>query len=362
MRNVHSLKITTVVVAGLTLLLAGGGAFARPEPGSAQAQSLSGRGEGTLPKLHQESVWLPPPAPAPVELYPHRVLPGDIAIRRVVPTPGKVVRKIAPNKLSASASLALVRTERDPGYLQAERMVHKSVLELIAQQQDEFGHGEHFHKIFVGDLGKKQVALTFDDGPHPAYTPQILRILKQYDAKATFFVVGEQAQKYPALIRAEVAGGNNVGNHTFNHVSLVKIPPSYVATEIKACGAVLGRITGRPPHLFRPPGGMYTPEVARISDALGYTMVLWTDDPGDYASPGADVILSRTLARVNNGSIILLHDGIVQTLEVLPRLLQYLRANGYETITIDEMIRQQRDREALHLSERPRPERIDERN
>lgn len=337
---------------GLAVFLAGGAVQARPEAGSAQAQSLAVREEGTLPALHREAaLTAPTPVSAPV-FYPHRVLPPEETVKTVVPrVPARRPARIAPNRLSRAASLALVRTERDPNWLAAERLVHKSLLDLVAQNQDELGHGQHFRKILVGDLTKKQVALTFDDGPHPAYTPQILRILKQYNARATFFVVGAQAQKYPDLIRAEVAAGSSVGNHTYDHVSLVKIPPAYVGTEIKACGQILQQITGRAPHLFRPPGGTYDAGVAQMSDALGYTMVLWTDDPGDYASPGADVILNRTLARVNNGAIILLHDGIGQTIQMLPRLLQSLRANGYETVTVDEMLRQQRPAAPLRVTD-----------
>ncbi len=336
---------------GLAACLAGGTAQARPEAGS--AQSLAGRGEGTLPALHGEaSLTAPRPAVAPA-FYPHRVLPPEKTVRTVVPrVPAGRPARIAPNRLSRAASLALVRTERDPNWLAAERMVHRSLPDLVAQNQAELGQGQHFRKILVGDLSKKQVALTFDDGPHPAYTPQILRILKQYNARATFFVVGAQAQKYPELIRAEVAAGSSVGNHTYDHVSLVKIPPAYVGTEIKACGQIIQQITGRAPHLFRPPGGTYDATVAQMSDALGYTMVLWTADPGDYAGPGADVILGRTLARVNNGAIILLHDGIGQTIQMLPRLLQYLRANGYETVTVDEMLKQARPSDALQITNR----------
>lgn len=339
----------TGIVLGLAVCLTGPAAHARPEIGSAQAAALAAREEGTLPALHQEAFAAAPPA-----FYAHRILPSDNALKTLIPRPPvKRVGKIAPNKLSRAASLDLIRTDRDPNWLTAEAMVHRSLWDLVNQNQDELGHGQHFRKILEGDLSKKQVALTFDDGPHPAYTPKILRILKQYHARATFFVVGAQAQKYPQLIRAEIAAGSSVGNHTYDHVSLIKIPPAYVGTEIKACGQVIQQITGRAPHLFRPPGGTYDPAVAQMAEALGYTTVLWTDDPGDYASPGADVIYDRTLARVNNGAIILLHDGISQTIQMLPRLLQYLRANGYEIVTVDEMLRQQRLPAApLRLSDR----------
>ena len=152
-------------------------------------------------------------------------------------------------------------------------------------------------------------------------------------------MVGEQAERYPDLIRAEIAGGNEVGNHTYDHVSLIKIPPEYIATEIKACGDVLTRITGKPPHLFRPPGGEYNKEAAEAVEALGYKMILYSDDPGDYADPGTNVIETRTLDTISNGGIILLHDGSPQTLLILPQIIQRLKARDFRFVTVDQMLR-----------------------
>jgi polysaccharide deacetylase family sporulation protein PdaB len=216
--------------------------------------------------------------------------------------------------------------------------VDKRVLELLSQHQAELRTGLRFNKLMRGDAAKKQIAITFDDGPHPVYTPDLLDILKRYQAKATFFLVGEMAEKYPYLVQAELAAGHSIGNHTYHHVNLTKIPEEYVATEIKACGEVLRSITGQAPHLFRPPGGDYTPSVAEAAEVLGYTMVLWTDDPGDYASPGQKVIETRVLSRVSNGGIVLIHDGVQQTVDVLPQILSFLKKRGYQFVTINEMM------------------------
>jgi peptidoglycan-N-acetylglucosamine deacetylase len=222
----------------------------------------------------------------------------------------------------------------------ARKEVYKSVPELLARHEIEIERGCRHRKLFCGDGGRKMVAITFDDGPHPAYTLRLLAILKQYNAKATFFVVGERARQYPELIRAEVAAGDNVGNHTYHHVNLTKIPSEYVAAEMKACGSVIRHITGRAPHLFRPPGGDYNHQVASVADVLGYTMVLWSNDPGDYASPGSQVIASRVLGNIHNGSIVLIHDGIDQTIEVLPRILKTLDERGYDCVTVDELLQE----------------------
>lgn len=146
------------------------------------------------------------------------------------------------------------------------------------------------------------------------------------------------AEKYPDLVRAELAAGHSVGNHTYHHVNLTQIPPVYVAAELKACGGVLSQISRKSPHLFRPPGGDYNDQVAQVAEALGYKTILWTDDPGDYASPGTRLIEMRTIDRATNGGIILIHDGIQQTLDALPHILRYLQNRGYKMVTVDQML------------------------
>jgi peptidoglycan/xylan/chitin deacetylase (PgdA/CDA1 family) len=222
--------------------------------------------------------------------------------------------------------------------MSARETVHRRVVELMAQHQTELRRGINHAKLLRGDAGRKWIALTFDDGPHPGYTERLLRILKEYDVPATFFLVGQMAEQHPELVREEAAAGHSIANHTYHHLSLPKIPEDAAATEIKACGEVLRSITGQAPRLFRPPGGEYDDDVAEAAEALGYRMVLWTDDPGDYASPGGDVIARRTLEHAKNGGIILLHDGIEQTIEVLPQILRTLKARGYRFVTVNEML------------------------
>jgi len=266
--------------------------------------------------------------------------PGQEPLARAEgrPAPSRPARRsLAPNQLSAEQAQIRLAAEDDLYWQNARKEVYKSVLEILAQHQAELQRGLQYDKLIHGDPQKKQIALTFDDGPHPEYTPQILALLKQENIRTSFFLVGSQAEKYPELVRAQMAAGHSIGNHTYHHVSLPKIPEAYVAAEIKTCGDVLQSITGKAPDLFRPPGGDYNTQVAEAAEALGYTMVLWTDDPGDYASPGEQQILSRTLSDAGNGGIILLHDGIQQTVDVLPRIIETLKAQGYRFVTIDEM-------------------------
>ncbi|MDW8028446.1 MAG: polysaccharide deacetylase family protein [Armatimonadota bacterium] len=226
----------------------------------------------------------------------------------------------------------------DKYWQNAKEEVYKSVLEILAQHQAELERGIKYHKLIHGDRTKRQVAITFDDGPHPDYTPKLLEILRQYEAKATFFVVGKMAEKYPNLVKEQVADGHSVGNHTYHHVNLTRIPKEYIATEIKACGEVLRSITGKAPRLFRPPGGDYDKQVAEVAEALGYTIVLWSINPGDYADPGEKVIETLVLKKVRNGDIILLHDGVQETIDVLPQILGFLKDKGYQLVTVDEMM------------------------
>jgi len=216
--------------------------------------------------------------------------------------------------------------------------VYKSPGELQAQHEREQRKGMQYVKLMQGDPAKRAVTLTFDDGPHPDYTPQLLAILKQYNIKATFFVVGEMAEQYPDLVKAEQAEGHTVGNHTYHHVNLTRIPEAEVQTEWQGCEDVVQSILGVTMKYCRPPGGDYDDAVIRAAQAVGLITVLWTDDPGDYASPGDKVIETRVLGKIENGAIILLHDGIQQTIDVLPQIIQHLQQRGFAFETVDQMM------------------------
>ena len=283
------------------------------------------------------------------QTLPRQTLPNQaLPLRPLVPRlhtrlPQNSIRvQLSPNLLPAAAALALVESERDEYWLNAKREVYRSTLELVAQRQVELDRGLLGDRILRGNPNRREIALTIDDGPHPVYTPELLQILAQNGIKATFFVVGEQAERYPELIRAESDAGHAIGNHTYDHVSLIKIPPQYIDTEIKACGEVINRITGKSPHLFRPPGGEYNRSVAEATEALGYKLVLYSDDPGDYAEPGTQVIEKRTLDTISNGGIILLHDGSAQTLTILPQLIQRLKARGFQFVSVDQLLKTER--------------------
>lgn len=208
---------------------------------------------------------------------------------------------------------------------------------LLAKNQYARDQSCRFNKILRGDTRRPQIALTFDDGPHPVYTLQLLNILRRMHTPATFFVVGEQVEKNPGLVRLEVAEGNEVGDHTYDHVNLTLIPPELVAYEVSHCDAVITKATGAPVRFFRPPGGEYNGEVLREVAGHGYITTLWTDDPGDFLKLTPAVIEKRTLAHLENGAIILLHDGIPETLEALPGIIAAARQRGYQFVTVSRL-------------------------
>src|SRR5207302_5783964 len=204
-----------------------------------------------------------------------------------------------------------------------------------------------------GAGGEHQVAITFDDGPDPRWTPKILDILKQANVKAAFFLVGANAEKYPDLVRRIVAEGHEIGNHTYYHPNLALCWPEHIRLELNATQLLLETITGRSTTLFRPPYAADT-SPSKVSELmplhlaqeLGYLVVLENIDPQDWARPGADIILQRVKQQRRDGSIILLHDAggdREQTVEALPRILDYLKTRGDTVVSLGTLLGTTRD-------------------
>jgi len=207
--------------------------------------------------------------------------------------------------------------------------------------EEELDKRVRYRKFIQGDPTQNKIAITFDDGPHPAYTPKILKILRTYGVKATFFVVGQRAAQYPWLVKQEFDEGHTIGNHTYHHLDMTEIPSDEAQEEITDCEKIIFKITGKKPYLFRPPGGDYDKESIDIANHLGYTVVLWTDNSGDSGNMGNTTvnIKRRVFGRISNGGIILFHDGIKNTIDLLPQMLLSLKTMGYSFTTIDKMIK-----------------------
>ncbi|MGO8673119.1 MAG: polysaccharide deacetylase family protein [Capsulimonadaceae bacterium] len=193
--------------------------------------------------------------------------------------------------------------------------------------------------IARGNERRRLVALTFDDGPHAIYTMKLLAVLRATHTPATFFVIGKQVDRYPYLVQQEALNGDEIGNHTFDHVNLNMIPPDLIGYELDECNRSIQRAIGVSARFFRPPGGDCDSDVYREAGKRGYITTLWTDDPADYARPGADIVLQRSLDRLRNGAIVLLHDGIQQTIDVLPAFIEEARKRGYTFVTISQLAR-----------------------
>ena len=204
-----------------------------------------------------------------------------------------------------------------------------------------------------GAGGEHQVAISFDDGPDPRWTPKILDILKGANVKAAFFLVGANAERYPKLVRRIVDDGHEIGNHTYYHPNLALCWPEHIRLELNATQLLLETITGRATTLFRPPYAADTSPAQlseltplQIAEDLNYLVVLESIDPQDWAKPGADIILRRVKQQRRDGSIILLHDAggdRSQTVEALPRILEWLHIRGDTVVPLSTLLGTTRD-------------------
>jgi peptidoglycan-N-acetylglucosamine deacetylase len=173
------------------------------------------------------------------------------------------------------------------------------------------------------------VYLTFDDGPHSTWTPQVLDILKDYDASATFFVLGENAAKHPDLIERIADEGHTIGNHSYNHASMAGMSFSQFQWQVQATENAVGKHMS---SCLRPPYGAMDGNTRTFAGVLGYEIVTWDIDPLDWQQPGAGIIADRVVHETRPGSIVLLHDGgtnRAQTVQALRLIMQRLSDQGY---------------------------------
>jgi peptidoglycan/xylan/chitin deacetylase (PgdA/CDA1 family) len=210
-------------------------------------------------------------------------------------------------------------------------------------------HGA-FHRnspFFGRALGKiesdrKVVALTFDDGPNPNATPLILDTLAEKGVRATFFVLGSHAERWPELVRRICNEGHQIGNHGYFHRKLQFKSPFYVSRDIRLGIRAIRRAGGPAPRYFRAPHGFRSPWTTPIANSYGERTVGWSLGVWDSDRPGVDEIVRRTLEGVAPGSIVLLHDGDgynpdgdrLQTAAALPRIIDQLKDQGYEFKTL----------------------------
>ncbi len=197
--------------------------------------------------------------------------------------------------------------------------------------------------VASGSAQRKLIALTFDDGPSPSYTPSILAILKQHAARATFFQLGVCAVGHQDLVRAVVAGGHEIAVHSWKHPQLTKLSSAQVQDDLRRCIDLFHKIAGPdlPIHWMRPPYGATNASVKASIEAVGLKQILWNVDPNDWKRPGASVIYQRIMNGARDGAVVLMHDGggpREGTVEAVRRAVPALIAKGYELVTLSEMM------------------------
>lgn len=215
------------------------------------------------------------------------------------------------------------------------------------------------HVIWEVDTNEKFVAITFDDGPHPVFTPKILDILAKYNAKATFFVAGNKVKRFPEVLKREAAEGHEIANHTYNHIYSRNITAEKLTTELNDTDAIIQQITGQKPKLYRPVGGIFNELIINTAVQNNKLVILWSwhQDPKDWRSPAANHISEVITKGVQPGNIILLHDWngteeskVSQTVLALDSILAHLYKNGYKCVTVSEL---------LYRSKKTIPDQID---
>jgi peptidoglycan/xylan/chitin deacetylase (PgdA/CDA1 family) len=204
-------------------------------------------------------------------------------------------------------------------------------------------------------LQQKIVALTFDDGPNPPFTDEIVNYLHSVHAPATFFVVGKAVQAHPESVRNEVRFGDAIGNHTWDHAHLVLLSKAHVERELDDAEAAIARAAGVHSTLFRPPFGARDFLVLRVARERGYRIIMWSVPlPSDWTNPPPAVIAQRVLKYVKNGSIIVLHDGNkgmygnrASTVAATKLIVRALLDKGFRFVTVPELMRLGYDHESV---------------
>ena len=191
--------------------------------------------------------------------------------------------------------------------------------------------------------GKKVIALTFDDGPWPSSTAKVLDILKKNNIKGTFFVVGQNVKNYPDLTKRVVTDGHIIANHTWHHW-YHHMNAQTAAYEVANTTDIIYKTTGIKTSLFRPPGGNMRNGVAAYAKSNKYAVIMWSSDSMDYSRPGVPRLINNIFREAKPGGIVLMHDGggdRSHTVKALPEIISKFRKQGYEFVTVPELLEMQ---------------------
>jgi peptidoglycan-N-acetylglucosamine deacetylase len=192
--------------------------------------------------------------------------------------------------------------------------------------------------LFHGSPSQPRIALTFDDAPHPLYTPLLLDILRRTHVKATFFCIGRNAVAYPYFVRDMVKSGHEVANHTYHHARLIGLDAKSIRDELETTNKILKDISGQSIKYFRPPGGRYSSQTLQSAFDAGLVTAFWTDDPADFRNSGEKILERNLIKRLQYGGIVLLHDNVLDSIQVLPRFLNAAFKRGIQVDNISGML------------------------
>jgi peptidoglycan-N-acetylglucosamine deacetylase len=190
------------------------------------------------------------------------------------------------------------------------------------------------------------IALTFDDGPSVS-TPEVLQILDRYHAKGTFFLIGANVKRYPQIARQIVDHGQQIANHSYLHSSLLPyLLPNQIGDDYEKAEKAIRNATGLEPRFYRAPHGRLSPWMRWDIRRQGLVLTGWTYSVGDWKNPGVEELISRVLSKAQPGSIVLLHDGLdrdespdrSQLIQALPSIIEQLQAQGYQLVTVAELL------------------------
>jgi len=217
--------------------------------------------------------------------------------------------------------------------------------------------GQWFGQAFIGtDRPSKQLALTFDDGPNDPYTLRLIEVLARHKVRATFFLIGRYVAQRPDLALELLNAGHVIGNHTFTHPLLIFKSVNEIRNQISTCAQALIDAVGQPSNLFRPPFGGRRPAVARVVRQMGLEPIMWNVTGYDWNAMSAERIEQKVTNKVQGGDVILLHDGGHKsfgadrsfTITATDRLISRYRSEGYEFVTIPEMMAGQAKTDSLN--------------